>query len=67
MEDQERLKKVFFDLANRGVNVMLSNSDTPITRELYKDANIYEVRATRAINSVASKRGKVGELIITSY
>lgn len=67
MGDQVRLKEVFFELANKGVNVMLSNSDTPITRELYKDVNIHEVQATRAINSVANKRGKIDELIITSY
>lgn len=46
---------------------MLSNSDTVVTRKLYKNANIHEVQATRAINSVATKRGKVGELIITNY
>lgn len=66
-EDQVRLRDTFFKLAERGVKVMLSNSDTPTTRELYAKANIHEVQATRAINSKASGRGKVGELIITSY
>ncbi|MER1300430.1 DNA adenine methylase [Ligilactobacillus salivarius] len=66
-KDQIRLRDVFFDLANKGVNVMLSNSDTELTRELYKDAIIHEVMVGRAINSDATKRGKISELIITSY
>lgn len=67
LDDQKRLRDLFFELKNRGVQVMLSNSDTKLTRELYTGANIHEVSANRAINSVGSKRGKVGELIITSY
>ena len=65
--DQERLRDVFFSLSKKGVKVMLSNSDTPTTRSLYEGANIHEVKATRMVNSNAKKRGKVGELIITSY
>ncbi|MGQ5708926.1 DNA adenine methylase [Lactobacillus sp. PSON] len=67
IKDQERLRDTFFNLSKKGVKVMLSNSDTPTTRELYASANLHEVQASRAINSVASKRGKVGELIITNY
>lgn len=67
LSDQKRLSNTFFELADKGVHVMLSNSDTEITRELYKGANIHSVEANRAINSKGSKRGKVGELIVTSY
>lgn len=66
-EDQQRLRDLFIELANRGVQVMLSNSDTQLTRSLYKDAYIHTVQATRSINSNAQKRGKINELIITSY
>lgn len=66
-EDQIRLRNIFFDLANKGVNVMLSNSDTELTRELYKDAVLHEVKIGRNINSDITKRGKINELIITSY
>lgn len=66
-EDQIRLADKFFELASKGVKVMESNSDTKITRELYKDANIYKIKANRVINSKASNRGKINELIITSY
>lgn len=66
-DDQKRLRDTFFRLSSIGAYVMLSNSDTPLTRELYAGANIHEVTASRTINSNAKKRGKVGELIITNY
>ncbi len=67
--DQTLLRDVCLSLSERGVWVMISNSDTPLIRELYgrPPFNLYEVAARRAINSKASKRGKVQELIITNY
>ncbi|MCT6890374.1 MAG: DNA adenine methylase [Lactobacillus sp.] len=65
--DQIRLADQFFSLAEKGVKVMESNSDTKFTRELYKDANIHVVKAKRMINAQADGRGKINELIITSY
>lgn len=48
-----------------GAFVLLSNSDTPMTRELYKDfKNLKEVSMARAINSSGGKRGKIEELLI---
>lgn len=67
MNDQERLRDLFFALQQKGVKVMLSNSDTELTRDLYQGANFHEVQASRSVNSDSSKRGKIGELIITSY
>lgn len=67
MKDQERLRDLFFALQQKGVKVMLSNSDTELTRDLYQGANFHEVQASRSVNSDSSKRGKIGELIITSY
>ncbi len=67
-DDQIRLKHVFAELAERGVKVMLSNSDCKFIRELYKDFNIYSITASRLINSKAIKRGKkISEVLITSY
>lgn len=66
-DEQIRLQKLFFNLKERGVYVMLSNSDTDLTRKLYSNANIHTVKANRMINSNAKKRGQVNELIITSY
>ena len=65
--DQIRLKEVFTELAKRGVKVMLSNSDCEFIRELYSEFNIYPILASRLINSKATKRGKIYEVLITSY
>ncbi len=54
-------------LAVKGVHVMISNSDCEFIRCLYKDFELHEVRASRAINSKADLRGKITELVITSY
>ena len=65
--EQYRLKDVFVELAQSGVRVMLSNSDTSFIRNLYKDFHIHTILARRAINSNAKKRGKINELLVTSY
>ena len=65
--EQIKLRDTFAQLASWGVKVMLSNSDCAFVRELYADFNIYEILASRAINSKAEKRGKITELLITSY
>ncbi|MEW6494915.1 MAG: DNA adenine methylase, partial [Cyanobacteriota bacterium] len=36
-------------------------------RELYREFNIYSISASRLINSNASKRGRISEVLITSY
>jgi DNA adenine methylase len=43
---------------------MLSNSDTPLVRELYKDFDIREVSARRNINSRGDRRGSICELVV---
>ena len=65
--DQERLAHTFRTLAGRGVLCMLSNADTPLTRALYSDFALDVVAARRSVNSKGSGRGKVAELIITSW
>jgi len=65
--DQIRLRDTFVELAQRGVKVMLSNSDCPLIRELYQGFPIHSMIAARAINSKADKRGKIAEVLITSY
>jgi DNA adenine methylase len=66
-EQQVELKDVFEKLAERGVKVMLSNSDCEFIRNLYNSFNIHTISASRAINSNAKKRGKITELLVTSY
>ena len=46
---------------------MLSNHNTTLVNELYKDFNIQVIEAKRNINSNGKKRGKVEEVIITNY
>jgi DNA adenine methylase len=64
VQDQIRLRDTFTDFSSRNIKCLLSNSDTEFIRELYQDFEIIEVRARRAINSKASGRGHVGELLI---
>ena len=47
--------------------MMLSNSDCGFIRKLYADFPIHSIQASRAINSKAGRRGKISELLITSY
>ncbi|MEC8422455.1 MAG: DNA adenine methylase, partial [Myxococcota bacterium] len=64
--EQEKLRDVARDLKNRGVRVILSNSDTPPVRSLYQRGFAKrQVMMTRAVNSQASKRGGVPELLIS--
>ena len=66
-EEQRRLAKVYKELADRGCYVMLSNHNTTLINELYKDYNIHVINAKRNINSKGEKRGSVEEVIITNY
>lgn len=66
-EEQKRLAKVYKELSEKGAYVMLSNHNTEFIRELYKEFNIHVVEAKRMINSKASGRGNVEEVIITNY
>lgn len=65
--DHQRLAALYNELSDRGCYVMLSNSDTPFTRDLYKKWRVDTVYAKRMINSDSSKRGEVTEIIVTNY
>lgn len=65
--DQFQLRDVFAELTHKGIKAMLSNSDTPFIRKLYKGHTVSRVYATRAINSKADSRGKVAEVIVCNY
>ncbi len=64
--EQKRLKLTCDQLSDRGCSVLVSNSNASLIRDLYSDSRyeIVEVRASRTINTVGSKRGKIGELLI---
>ena len=65
-DEHRRLKKVFAKLARRGVAVVLSNSDTQFTRDVFSDFPTKKIAVTRPINSKASGRGVVYELLVTN-
>lgn len=65
-EDQVELAEFTHHLTNKGVKVMVSNSDTELIRELYKDFNIKLIGAPRSVNCKADGR-KGKELLITNY
>ena len=63
-DQQQELADTARRLVERGCKVMLSNSDTPYIRSIYKGFKIDRVKCARAINSNASKRGDVDEVIV---
>lgn len=66
-EEQKRLCNVYKDLDKRGCYVMLSNYNTSLVKELYKDYNFNYIEAQRNIGAKAKDRGIVEEVIITNY
>ena len=65
--EQIRLKLCCDELTQRGIKFMLSNSATEFIKELYGEYEITIVKAKRAINSDASKRGAIEEVLIRNY
>jgi DNA adenine methylase len=51
--------------ARRGATVVISNHDTPSSRELYRLFDISVVSTRRSVSAAASARGNVGELVAT--
>jgi DNA adenine methylase len=66
-DEQKRLKETVDDLSHRGCHILLSNAYTDFIRDLYRDYEQVKVSATRSINSIATKRGKVEEILIKNY
>ena len=64
-QDQLQLVNLSSELANRGVQVVISNHDTKIIRKIYIDAGakITRFKVQRMISSDAINRARVGELI----
>ena len=72
--EQIELSKLFRELDKRGTKLMLSNSDPKnnnpndnFFEQIYKDFNIFRVSTRRMINSDATKRGTINEIIVTNY
>lgn len=69
LAEQELLRYTAAGWEHRGVRVMISNSNTPLIRDLYSGPpfRIREVLVPRFINSDGKGRGSVVELLITTY
>jgi DNA adenine methylase len=63
-EQQRELAALYRDAANRGVRLMLSNSDTEFIRKLYRGFAIHTVQARRMVNCDGTKRGEVNEVVV---
>lgn len=66
-KEQIRLKQCCDALSARGIKFLLSNSATDFIKELYQDYHITIVKAKRAINADARKRGAIEEVLIRNY
>lgn len=66
-EEQVRLSELFEKLDKKGCYIMLSNHNTKLIRDLYKNYNINVIKAKRNINANGKKRGNVEEVLITNY
>ena len=68
-KDQTRLRDFALRLHSQGICVMVSNSDTPLVRQLYDHPvfKVATVQAPRFVNCKPTKRGPIDELVITTY
>lgn len=62
-DQQVQLSQLAESLASKGIKVIVSNHNTPVTQELYKNAQIYPIQVTRTISAKGSSRKKANELI----
>ena len=63
--EQRLLRDLAAELKNTGVHVLLSNAKHDLIYDLYKGFSIRTIKVGRAINSKASARGAVGEVLIS--
>lgn len=73
-EEQVELARFVDKMSQKGAFVVASNSDPKNTNkedtffdDLYSRHKVFRISASRAINSIGSKRGKINELLIASY
>lgn len=62
--EQKVLADLAKELSDKGNKVIISNHDTPLARELYKDADqILRITAYRSVSGKTRSRGNVQELV----
>lgn len=65
--DQERLARLCYELTDKGVYVLLSNSNCSKSRKTFLGMLCEEVSAKRTINKIASRRESISELLFRNY
>ena len=65
--EHKKLAEWCNEIHRAGALFMLSNSDTPFVRGLYRDFHIESVSASRSVSCKAHQRGKENELVIRNY
>lgn len=66
--NQKELAEVIHELSRRGVKIILSNSDTDLTREIFgKDLHLKQILVARTISAQVNTRKSVHEVIGTNY
>jgi DNA adenine methylase len=71
-EEQQRLSKLFKRLDAKECSILLSNSHheqalKPLYRDYFEKGYVRVARASRAINCVGTKRGRIKEFLIMNY
>ena len=67
LPDQARLAQRMIEMKESNIKAVCSNSDTPLSREVYGNLNIKTIQAPRMVSARASGRGSVSELVITNF
>lgn len=65
--DHERLAETIAACTARGVRVMMSNSDTPLTRSIYGALDLYSVDARRSVGAYRQDKKMVSEILGVNY
>lgn len=66
-EEHKKLAEFCKQIDAKGGYFMLSNSDTPFVRSLYKGYTIEDVSAARSVSCKSHQRGRENELLIRNY
>lgn len=68
LNEQQLLAETIFELNEKGVYVLLSNSDTPLARKIFKKAlTLRRILMARTISSSGSTRNPVYEVLGMNY
>lgn len=63
-QEQEDLRDLAVSLRSKGVHVVLSNSFSPIVKQLYKGFDLRQLKINRLVAADSSSRGEISEYLI---